>query len=44
MSPMADPVPILDRQRPVDAHLVVEGGHRPGIGQRPENRTPDIAR
>ncbi len=41
---MADPVPVLDQQRPVDAQLVIEDGHRAGIGQRTQDRAPHIAR
>jgi len=41
---MADPVPVLDEERPVDAELMVQVRHRPGIGERPEDRAAHITR
>ena len=39
-----DPVAILDQQRPIGAHLVIERVDRPLVGERAEHGAPDIAR
>jgi len=40
---MADPVPVPDRERPIEPELVIEIGHAARIRKWPENRAPDIA-
>ena len=39
-----DPIPVLDGQRPIDAHLMVEQRHRARIGERSEHGASYIAR